>query len=398
MAKRKKKKFRFLKALLAIVVFLGVIYGGYYVWFKLYAQKDSVLGGNWSKTDAFDINAVKGLGVNSRTEDDLVYDFKILQVADTHFILGNSLSDKKTYDLIGKAIDEGKPDLVVFTGDTFASPFTGYAARALCDFMEEKQQYWAYVFGNHDSEYGISKTRIAEIMLQDKYPHCLFQTGPDGSVYGKSNYFIKLTKGGDIVYALSFFDSNMYTMNLNPDTNEEEKYAYIRADQADYYEWGMKGIAEAAGKGSINNAAFFHIPLPEYLDLYKNPGADFTGERNELSEGIWTEGVSSARPFYKDFDDACDVFAVLKANNCKAIFVGHDHVNNFRGTYDGIYLAYGRGAGFSAYPYIKGSSGLGKLVSKISADPVYSYDYERAVNFIYLNTTTGGISVKEFTL
>ena len=50
--------------------------------------------------------------------------------------------------------------------------------------------------------------------------------------------------------------------------------------------------------------------------------------------------------------DHPDVFQHIKNSNCtKALFCGHDHVNNLKGYYDGIYLGYGLCCGYHTYPF-----------------------------------------------
>ena len=50
--------------------------------------------------------------------------------------------------------------------------------------------------------------------------------------------------------------------------------------------------------------------------------------------------------------DHPDVFSYIKELDCtKALFVGHDHVNNLKGYYDGIYLGYGLCCGYHTYPF-----------------------------------------------
>jgi len=180
-----------------------------------------------------------------------------------------------------------------------------------------------------------------------------------------------------------------------------------------FYEWAIQGIKASAGK-ELDSITFCHIPLPEYLNLWNmrnDDGIDVEGGLREHASAVLlggTGGVSSARPHYNQMEGAANnVFRTLAENGSVAMFVGHDHVNNFRGLYSEydedtdttweMFLSYGRGSGSSTYPYLSESSWLGRIAGKLfPGDPVYSLDYERAVMFINLNTLTGGFTLQEY--
>ncbi|KAH1196224.1 putative inactive purple acid phosphatase 29 [Glycine max] len=78
--------------------------------------------------------------------------------------------------------------------------------------------------------------------------------------------------------------------------------------------------------------AYFHIPLPEYASF---DSSNFTGVKQE---GISSASVNSG--FFTTLVEAGDV---------KAVFTGHDHVNDFCGKLTGIHLCYAGGFGYHAY-------------------------------------------------
>lgn len=78
---------------------------------------------------------------------------------------------------------------------------------------------------------------------------------------------------------------------------------------------------------------YFHIPLPEYASL---DSSNYTGVKQEA-------GISSA-------DVNSGFFATLvEAGDVKAVFTGHDHLNDFCGDVSGIQLCYAGGFGYHAY-------------------------------------------------
>lgn len=78
---------------------------------------------------------------------------------------------------------------------------------------------------------------------------------------------------------------------------------------------------------------FFHIPLPEYLDM-SNAMLHYGNKR----EGICCSSVNTG------------LYSVMKEmDNIKSVFCGHDHTNDFWGHYYGIDLYFGRKTGHGGY-------------------------------------------------
>ncbi|KAL6004985.1 hypothetical protein ACLOJK_005544 [Asimina triloba] len=78
--------------------------------------------------------------------------------------------------------------------------------------------------------------------------------------------------------------------------------------------------------------AYFHIPLPEFSSF---DTSNFTGVKQE---GISSASINSG--FFPTMVEAGDV---------KAVFTGHDHVNDFCGKLMNINLCYAGGFGYHAY-------------------------------------------------
>ncbi|KAA0039796.1 putative inactive purple acid phosphatase 29 [Cucumis melo var. makuwa] len=85
-------------------------------------------------------------------------------------------------------------------------------------------------------------------------------------------------------------------------------------------------------KTAAPGLTFFHIPLPEFSSF---DASNYTGVRQE---GISSPSVNSG--FFTSMVEAGDV---------KAVFTGHDHLNDFCGLLTGINLCYGGGFGYHAY-------------------------------------------------
>ncbi|KRM04010.1 histidinol phosphate phosphatase HisJ family protein [Liquorilactobacillus ghanensis DSM 18630] len=106
-----------------------------------------------------------------------------------------------------------------------------------------------------------------------------------------------------------------------------EEYAAIEPEQIDWF----NKLPYKRKAGNID-LVFLHIPLPEYKLAAKKI---FQGEKNEeICSSLTNSGL-----FY----------SLLRRQNVKALFAGHDHDNNFVGEYHGIKLGYGNVTGYNTY-------------------------------------------------
>lgn len=253
--------------------------------------------------------------------------FTIVQFTDTHWHNGEP-ADLKTRALMERVLEAERPDLVVLTGDNLDGAGCRDPARAWRDLvapMEERAIPWAAVFGNHDDEGALSREELLEV--QQACAGCLSQRGPKG-VSGVGNYvlLVESAKGGRRALVLYFLDSNSYAP---PSVGG---YAWIRHDQIVWYRETARALREENG-ALLPALAFFHIPLPEYEEVWATQPC--RGHKNEpvccprLNTGffaaLWEEG---------------DVMGT---------FVGHDHINDYEGTLYGIRLCYGRATGYQTY-------------------------------------------------
>ena len=92
---------------------------------------------------------------------------KVMQIADPQLKFGAFPSrDRKTFDLLERAITSQKPHLCVVTGDLALSLFTYDAFKYFAEFMEDMHMPWAFVYGNHDSQFDSSKYTIYNLLKQ----------------------------------------------------------------------------------------------------------------------------------------------------------------------------------------------------------------------------------------
>lgn len=164
---------------------------------------------------------------------------------------------------------------------------------------------------------------------------------------GYGNQVIQLQKNGKPINDLVIFDSHSYTDNDY--FGMMWKYDNIHQSQIDWYAEKMEE------DGNIKNIAFFHIPLKEYREAYKQvkegtltANYGIMGEEERERNGVKTYGV-----FCGENDDL--LFETGLERNMQGIFCGHDHYNNFSIDYTApnssrsIRLTYGMSVDYLAY-------------------------------------------------
>ncbi|KAI4368267.1 hypothetical protein MLD38_016842 [Melastoma candidum] len=279
--------------------------------------------------------------------------FKILQVADMHFADGRSTpcedvlpsqrrgcSDLNTTAFVFRMIDAEKPDLVVFTGDNIFGFDATDAAKSMDNAFSPaitSSIPWAAVLGNHDQESTLSREGVMKHIVGLK--HTLSQFNPPGEIDGFGNYNLEVrgAEGSSLanksVLNLYFLDSGDYST-----VPSITGYDWIKPSQQLWFQRTSKKLQRAyvskpmAQKAPAPGLVFFHIPLPEFASF---DSSNFTGVKQEA---ISSPSVNSG--FFATMVEAGDV---------KAVFTGHDHINDFCGELTGIQLCYGGGFGYHAY-------------------------------------------------
>ena len=298
-------------------------------------------GKTWASTDNFDEHYESMLTLP--IEFDGSRPLRIMQLADPQMKFGSWTHDTRTMDLIGKAIDQLKPDIAICTGDLTFSIFAKNAVKHFADFMEQKQVYWAFAYGNHDSEMTFSKYRHSQLLKNYKY--CLFDGGP-ANILGESNYFVNIKDAnGKLVYSLCMMDSNMYQEGQTDLFNRE--YGEIEQSQVDWYKWNIEGLQSKTP--GVQSSLFMHIPFKTHLEVLEDPNKVGSIQevdrewKGEMLPGIAFQGGTCGQAMN-------DMIVAL--GSTKGVFVGHDHINTLRGlTSQGIFMAYGRCCGYHTYPF-----------------------------------------------
>ncbi len=262
--------------------------------------------------------------------------FKIVQFTDVHWAKGRE-KDQQTNKTMNTVLDAEQPDFVLFTGDLIYAvreedgknrcdnPIEAMQAAILA--VTERQIPWAIVFGNHDTEHDITREQLMDAVC--KQPYTLAEAGPD-HIHGTGNYVLPITgsDGNSTAALLYALDSGDYSSHPHTDG-----YAWIRPSQVNWYIEQSKAWTDHNNGQPLPALAFFHIPLPEYDDMW----------RTTICYGHKHERVCAARINSGFFS------ALLEQNDVMGTFCGHDHINDYWGEYCGIKLHYGRATGYNTY-------------------------------------------------
>ena len=250
--------------------------------------------------------------------------FRVLALTDTHLFPEDY---EEGFECISKLTSAAEPDFVLFNGDNFfgkKGEDLDFYSR-LDDYFIGKGVKWTANLGNHDGEYN-SSTREGLAMHLHSLPGTVFELNAIGKRYG--NYFFDTPVEGA---SLAFLDSGTYASPSERIRSRfRSPYAALKKEQIAFY------LKKAAGKRAV--FLFLHIPLNEFENGYYLALADCSVIYGAVRENIRRDGTLNRRG-----DIVCSPAvntgffeAALKEGNLKAVFAGHDHLNDFAVDYKGV--------------------------------------------------------------
>lgn len=260
-------------------------------------------------------------------------DFIILNITDPHFSDYDPSPEETDWDaafrrteaipttrMIRKLVRLVKPDLITVTGDMVCDT-TRYSIDRFTALMDSFATPWAPVFGNHDQEGACDKNFLAERMMRS--PTCLMRKGPAN--LGVGNYVIRITENGATVGALLMTDTS------TPDIQS----------QAKWFPWAADGIRALAG-GEMPIAVFGHKPHEKFRPAFDAVWNEETKKFTD-PDAVGVRGEEEC-PWGNDQYDA------IREAGIRYDFCGHDHLNDYSVTFEGMHLVYalktGKGSGY----------------------------------------------------
>lgn len=255
--------------------------------------------------------------------------FKVLQFTDVHWANGNAL-DLRTSAHMKKILRNERPDLVLLTGDTVngeegVEPML-LLPRALAPVIESGAP-WAFVFGNHDTQWGTA-TKRELFDLARSLPNCVMAE-PDGVAPDRFDQILPIYESAGDRPAW-----HIYLMDSGRDhyVYDHTTWGEILPAQIDWFKRRAAGISDAYGK--ISALMFMHIPMPEH---------EYVWDRR-VCHGVKHEDVGCSNINNGFF------YTIQREGSVRGVFVGHDHVNDYYGNLHGVTLGYGRVSGYNTYP------------------------------------------------
>lgn len=292
--------------------------------------------------------------------------FKILQLADLHMGIGEGkcrdefppqihkedkcLADTKTFKFIDQILNLENPDLIVFSGDQIMGDLSKMDSQSvllkILDPIIKKNIPWCMIWGNHDDEGSLNRWQLSEFVHD--LPGSLFKFSPldtNNNEFGVGNYPLQIMSNNtnsdaNALITLYFFDSHKYSTmgKIYPgyDWIKEPQWSYMQ----NLYNHELK--SKIANLQTHLSMAFFHIPLPEYLNFDSRL---HSGEKNKIV-GNYKEGITAPK-----FNSGG--LSVLEQMGVQVTSCGHDHVNDYclndDSTNRNIWLCYGGSVGEGAY-------------------------------------------------
>lgn len=312
--------------------------------------------------------------------------FKIVQFADCQ---DDMFPRKAMLELMAAALDAEQPDLVVFTGDNITgggspgSLLTSMAIKGIVTPVVEREIPFAVVFGNHDHESGVSKEK--QLQMYQSYESCLAYD-PVPELTGCATYNLPIRSWDDTKDAF-----NLWMIDSNEYDRVNGGYDWVHEDQIDWYKTKSADIATANG-GPVPSLVFQHIVVPEVYEVLKQVPQGTPGSRDrfgktwalELNPDMAT-GTLGEWPCPPDYNSG-QFQAMVERGDVLGIVTGHDHVNNFIGTYQGIDFIQSAGIGFQTY----GSRDRGYRVIILDENDAWNYETYTHTWFDHFGTGPAG--------
>jgi len=294
---------------------------------------------------------------------------------------------QRVLNIMRQAIERENPDLVVFTGDMteintkdVEVDYRKTVEQILAPVVEAGVPY-SIVFGNHDPQSyyaGQVTSKDAMLAVWQSIGDCrTTDPAPEISGTGTCKIPIYASNGNDVAFNLWMVDSGSYQNPLDTTSGYDNPHA-------DQLEWMAANNDE-----DVNSIVFQHIPMPETYNLFvedENGEGSYGGKKYalELKEGVVGKATEFPSTIYAD--DSAGEFATLKEmGNVLGVFSGHDHLNDFSGTYDGIGITSIPGMSYFNY----GDEAIrGYGVIELDESDLSKYDYQ-TVKFSTLDAEAG---------
>ncbi len=299
----------------------------------------------------FSASSFAGLKADAKLSFNSDGKFKILVLADVQDVYPLKEAE---IAFINAALDETKPDVVVFDGDNIVCSDVRAYEQLLAPLTERNIPF-TFVFGNHDDE---SSVLTKEEMLKEyqKYKGCLAYDA-DPSLHGCATHNLPVlsSDGSKVAFNLWLMDSGDYVYDAE---GNQLGYDWVREDQIKWYENTRDALKEENGGELVPSMMFEHIIPKEACEkiFYKSyiPLGDLTINFIDNTQLTVIPDVTAFSGFL--FEKSCPGIgsdgqwqSLVDGKDVLGVVVGHDHVNGFIADVDGVDLIQTAGATYHSY-------------------------------------------------
>lgn len=236
-------------------------------------------------------------------------------------------------------VQRSEPDFVLINGDM--NSYNIISADMWQKFISPLTQrniYWATTNGNHDP------FRYDYYRMYESYNTCLNSTvsvlDENYEATRPMNYCLPIYSNDNkkIVFAVYGMDSG---------TSGDGGYEGLTQKQINWYKQQSQNLKQQNGGNTVTSLLCMHIPLPQMLEMYYGGDCTVYGKANEIkynTNGYVCENgkyISKINVHTSSIEKDNKMFeTLLNEGDVKAVFFGHNHRNNFVGSYKGVLLGF----------------------------------------------------------
>ena len=296
----------------------------------------------------------------------------------------NEMPMSDSVNLWNAAIEKANPDLIIYNGDNQKVQDDEDALenvrKAITEITKpacDRSIPFAVIFGEKDASSGVSKEK--QVDMYKNISGCLTGTSAmSSSGSGAYNLTIKGSSGEDDIFSLWLFDT---CSPLGDDDTLFKPSAHKQAEsQNQWYVNKSESLKEKNDGEPLPSLVFQHEPVPEIYDLLEKTDkglfSSVRGEGEKSSDRYILSdkatGTLNAGPYLSNY--MTGRFDLWKQQgDVIGAFFGHEHVNDFQGDADGIYLSQTFKSGARGYGEIEYS---GARVITLYEDDLRNFDTE----------------------
>lgn len=286
--------------------------------------------------------------------------FKIAVFSDLHFgeeeHSWGPEQDAKTLALMRDVLAAEHPDLVVLNGDlitgenTFRENATAYVD-VLVQPMVEAGVPWASTYGNHDSQFNLSREGIFE--AESRYELSQTWRAEGALLPGVTNYYLPVAHSSaadDPSAILWFFDSRGGSPYQGGDAagGGEDIPGWVPPQTASWF-LNSHGMLTRKHSRVLPSLAFVHIPTSDYLPAQGSIAPPLFPGRN-----VDDPAQTQANDLYAGHPATSFADALLTVEGLHSVHAGHDHGNDWCAPARDKagakpFLCFGRHTGYGGY-------------------------------------------------